>query len=48
MRRELHGIDGKFNIHVALQSATAAVIDKFLGLLADDGIARVSLSRESP
>ena len=41
MRRDLHGIDRKLDVHVALDLAAAGLIDEFLGRLGDDGIAVV-------
>ena len=41
MRCDLHGIDRKLDVHVALDLAAAGLIDEFLGRFGDDGIAVV-------
>src|SRR5262249_32641865 len=41
MRRNLHGIDRKLDVHVALDLAPTGLIDEFLGGLGDDGVAVV-------
>src|SRR5882757_6324159 len=41
MLGELHGIDGEFDVHIALYLAAAAGVDEFLGGLGDDGVAVV-------
>src|SRR6478736_6433356 len=38
---ELHGIDGEFDVHIALHLAAAAGVDEFLGCLGDDSVAVV-------
>src|SRR5262249_5634648 len=41
MTGNLHGVDGEFDVHVALYFAAAGLIDEFLGGLGDDRIAIV-------
>src|SRR6516162_4582656 len=41
MRRNLHGIDRKLDVHVALDLAPTGLVDEFLGRFGDDGIAVV-------
>ena len=41
MPRDLHGIDRKLDIHVALDFAPPGLVDEFLGRLGDDRIAIV-------
>ena len=41
MLGEFHGIDGEFDVHVALHLAPAGSVDEFLGRLGDDGVAVV-------
>ncbi len=39
VRRHLHGIDGKLDIHVAFDLASAGLVDELFGRLGDDGVA---------
>jgi len=41
MLGEFHGVDGKLDIHVALDLASAGGVDEFLGRLGDDRVAVV-------
>ena len=41
MRRDLHGVDRKLDVHVAFDLAPPGLVDEFLGRLGDDGVAVV-------